>query len=80
MAENDFEIGPCRTYPDFRGRGIYPIVIDHIVHNYGGEDTTFYMSVSMANTSSVRGIEKAGFEKYKQVEKKGLFKIYHVID
>ena len=78
LSENDFQIGPCTTHPDFRGRGIYPRVINHIVKTVGESDTVFSMTVDISNTPSIKGIEKAGFEKCGDVEKKGILKNYRI--
>lgn len=60
LNKNDFEIGPCYTDKEYRGLGIYPQVLKHIIIN--GEGTTYYMIVSDTNKSSIRGVQKAGFE------------------
>ena len=60
LASGECEIGPCYTHKDFRGRGIYPKVLGHILGDY--EANKFYMTVHKTNNSSIRGIEKAGFE------------------
>ncbi|HET6429693.1 MAG TPA: GNAT family N-acetyltransferase [Phycisphaerae bacterium] len=55
-------IGPCFTDPDYRGRGIYPRILRHIVTELGGRGYgPFYVHTSPANAASLRGIEKAGF-------------------
>ena len=62
------EIGPCSTEQDYRGRGIYPRVLTHILVNGGYQ--SYYMLVHDTNTASIRGIEKAGFSRIGQVEKR----------
>lgn len=61
MKKNDLEIGPCYTYPEFRGKGIYPKVLTKICQKRGGDSISFYMIVDENNLSSIKGIEKAGF-------------------
>ena len=75
--KGDYCIGPCVTYPEFRGRGIYPTVLNLICQsdNYP-DDTVFYIIVSDTNTPSVRGIEKAGFELCGKVRKTRFLKRY----
>lgn len=62
MKKGDFEIGPCLTVPEMRGRGIYPRVLSSIVKSYRSQnDADFYMLVAPDNRASIKGIEKAGF-------------------
>lgn len=68
MGKEDYEIGPCFTYPKYRGKGIYPAVLKTICNRVGNEHTTFYMIVEDTNTPSIKGIEKAGFQKCGIVE------------
>lgn len=76
MRKNDYEIGPCFTYPEFRGKEIYPKVLRYICKNIGNESTRFFMIVSINNISSIRGIEKAGFNKFGFVDKSRVLKRY----
>ena len=69
LKQNDYEIGPCRTDIDYRGKGIYPYVLKYIVNYFGSEDSNFYMIVNENNASSRRGCEKAGFTIADEVEK-----------
>lgn len=80
LGINDYEIGPCYTNPQSRGKGIYPLMIRYICNSIGNEDSIFYMIVDETNSSSIRGIEKAGFKKCGNVEVTGLFKRYKIID
>lgn len=63
MDKDDYEIGPCFTYPQYRGNGIYPSVLRSICNSIGNDNTTFYMIVDETNIASIKGIEKAGFKK-----------------
>ncbi len=74
LGEKECEIGPCYTNTDFRGRGIYPKVLRFIMSDYDAE--TFYMTVHKDNASSIRGIEKAGFERCGGIKKSKFLKIY----
>ena len=68
LSKRAAEIGPCATQEAFRGQGIYPAVIRHI-RAHGGY-AEYYMLVHEDNHSSIRGIEKAGFEKIGHIEKR----------
>ena len=63
LNEHDYEIGPCFTDEKFRGMGIYPTVLNYICSNIGTDDSSFYMIISPENISSIRGVEKVGFER-----------------
>ncbi len=76
MGKYDFEIGPCVTKEKYRGNGIYPYVLKAITESYGNGTTEFYMIVSDDNISSIKGIEKAGFERCGMVKKTKIFKRY----
>ena len=56
------EIKYCLTLPEYRGQGIYPHVLRHIIR-YGSQNqyTEIFMAVDKNNIASIRGIEKAGF-------------------
>lgn len=62
MKKGEYEIGPCRTLPEYRGQGIYPTVLKTIIAE--NKETTFHIMAAENNISSIRGIEKAGFKKY----------------
>ena len=68
LSKSSAEIGPCATHSDFRGMGIYPMVLNYI--RSIGEYTDYYMLVRSDNTASIRGIEKAGFLRIGTVEKR----------
>ena len=76
MNEVDYEIGPCLTYPDYRGQGIYPRVLRSICNKVGENNSVFYMIVDEFNKSSIRGIEKAGFIRCGTVQKSKFTKRY----
>ena len=61
---------------DYRGKGIYPMVLRYISNSIGTDDTTFYMIVDAKNASSIRGVEKAGFKKCGVVKKMNFSKRY----
>lgn len=77
LNDNDYEIGPCFTFNEFRGKGIYPTVLKKIIASVDAK-SSLYMMVSSQNVSSIRGIEKAKFVKCGMV-KKTLAKNYKVV-
>lgn len=76
MGKDDYEIGPCYTYPDFRGKGIYPKVLHQICSRMAKNNSVFYMIVDENNKPSIKGIEKAGFIRCGTVRKSKLTKRY----
>lgn len=54
-------IGHCYTLDTYRGKGIYPAVINYLAKKYSSQNT-IYMLVSPQNQSSIKGIEKAGYQ------------------
>lgn len=64
---DDYEIGPCVTHPDYRGQGLFPMVLEYVTNTLGGRN--FYMLVDPHNIASVRGIEKAGFSRIGETQK-----------
>lgn len=63
LNKHDYEIGPCFTYPQYRGKGYYPQMLKYICSNIKTENSVFYMIVDETNLSSIKGIEKAGFQR-----------------
>ncbi|WP_296704953.1 hypothetical protein [Algoriphagus sp.] len=55
-------IGDAFTNDEYRGKGIYPAVLERIVSKHL-KDSSLYLLVSPENIPSIRGIEKAGFSK-----------------
>lgn len=79
MDRNDLEIGPCYTYPAFRGNGIYPKVLSEICRRRGNNTSSFYMIVDETNLPSIKGIEKAGFVRCGSVHKSKFNKRYNLV-
>ena len=52
-------IGDCVTDDNFRGKGIYPTVIRHIIRKFAATHDV-YMLVAPTNIASIQGIKKAG--------------------
>lgn len=76
LNKNDYAIGPCFTYPEYRGKGIYPNMLKVICQSCKNKDTVFYMVVDEKNISSIKGIEKAGFVRCGYVKVSPLIKRY----
>lgn len=80
MKHGDYEIGPCFTFPQYRGQGIYPYmlkyIIEHLCIETGTQNNAIYMIVNSENASSIRGIEKAGFVPCGTVYESKLLKRY----
>lgn len=61
MTKNEIYIGSCRTILEERGRGYYPYLIASIEKDFPEMD--YCMFVDEGNEASVRGVEKAGFQR-----------------
>ena len=57
-------IGDCYTHPDYRGKSIYPRVINKVSNELlaSGKHDELFIIVNDNNTSSIIGIEKAGYQ------------------
>jgi GNAT superfamily N-acetyltransferase len=62
LDEGECEIKFCLTFPEFRGKGLYPAALDAIqVWLKGQGYRRCFICVKSDNVASIRGIEKAGF-------------------
>lgn len=73
LNRGDISIGPCCTKEEYRGMGIYPMVIRYIIND--NIEKNKYMFVREDNISSIKGVEKVGFKKC--VEQLDRTKILH---
>ena len=78
MDSDDLEIGPCNTYPVFRGKGIYPKVLSEICRRRYNDISSFYMIADETNSPLIKGIEKAEFVRYGSVQKSKISKRYNL--
>ena len=81
FVKNDsYSIISCLTSRNYRGLGIYPSQIQHVLKlNKSGE--SFLIWTSSSNSASVKGIEKAGGTKIAEfVQKKWLFGTFSKIE
>lgn len=62
-------IGDCYTNPEYRGKSIYPFVIQTIAKEVlqNSKKTAVFMIVNQDNLSSIKGIEKVGFTKFASI-------------
>lgn len=79
MNNCDYEIGPCFTYPKFRGNGYYPQMLKYICSSACQPNSVFYMIVDENNISSIKGMEKAGFQKCGNIKKTRILKRYRLL-
>lgn len=64
-------IGDCVTKNDYRGQSIYPYVINKIAkETLENENEEVYVIVNKDNINSIKGIEKARFEKFASIKAK----------
>lgn len=78
LNTGDIEIGPCWTHPDYRGRGIYPAVLSHIIQKELAGGGTAYMIIHETNEASQHGVAKAGFTKNGAHVEKDFMKRYRI--
>lgn len=74
-------IGDCMTINEYKGKSIYPFVINYIayqelVHNNKKE---IFVIVNKENISSIKGIEKAGYKLYAKINAKRFLLFYYDI-
>lgn len=64
-------VGGCITLEDYRGQGFYPFMLNTIGRRYIElGNPNLFVIVDKSNLNSIRGIEKAGFEKVNAVKTK----------
>lgn len=74
-------IGECFTKEEFKGKSIYPFVVNFIAREeiLKNNQTEVFIIVNRDNSSSIRGIEKAGFRIHTKIKaNRFLFFHYHV--
>jgi RimJ/RimL family protein N-acetyltransferase len=73
LKEDEAYIGHCRTHPKFRGKNIYPVVLQHIMRYVAEKNKNrIFITVSPGNLPSIKGLKKAGFS---FVSRKRMFKL-----
>ncbi len=82
MLRLKYKKGPaiveCFTNEEFKGNSIYPFVINHIAKEeiLKNKQKEVFIIVNSDNISSIKGIEKAGFELYTKI-KANRFLFFH---
>ncbi len=63
LDEDDATILSCFVFPQYRGRGIYPTMLETIVRTLRDHNqvSNVYIDCKSWNVPSIRGIQKAGF-------------------
>ena len=62
IEQDEAFIGRCDTHPEFRGKNIYPVVLQHIVRYAAAKNKhRCFITTAPELVASIRGIEKAGF-------------------
>jgi hypothetical protein len=78
MSSKDLEIGPSWTDDLYRGKGIFPAVIEYTVQNFKEKGRIFYAFAYIDNKSSQKAILKASFSKWMNGYKAGKQGIYRI--
>ena len=74
LKHDEVYIGLCQTHPSFRGKGIYPVMLQHIMRYVTEKNKKrCFGSVAPTNLASIKGIKKAGFS---FVERKRKFRLF----
>ena len=78
MKKGDIQILHCWTYDVYRGKKLYPFALLQIMKKYQGKN--IWIGSRSSNTSSINAIEKSGFKRVFDVEKRTIFGIYYKIN
>ncbi|MCR5345952.1 MAG: hypothetical protein K6E46_07890 [Lachnospiraceae bacterium] len=79
LKGNDVEIGPCRTDDNYRGKGIYPMTLDHIIEHELAIGDAAYMIIDEKNVASINGVQKVGFRQLCKVRNDRFLKRYIIL-
>jgi len=70
-------IGDCVTIPEYKGKSIYPFVINSIAADLFKLDyPQVFIIVNPQNASSIRGIEKAGYHLHAKIKARRFLMFY----
>ena len=75
MKEKDLQIGPCFTFPEFRGHGLYGQALKLIPLLFIKQANIFWIYTTSTNIVSQYVIEKAGYDMQYMVKSSGLLRI-----
>jgi len=74
IRKDEAYIGNCYTHPEFRGKNIYPVVLQHMLMDAAAKNKKrCFITTIPINLASIRGIEKSGFS---FVGKMRMFKLF----
>lgn len=78
MGRHDYQIGPCNTREDCRGKSLYPSMLNQIGREIieSKPDSNVYVLIRERNLSSNKGIQKANFEAVGTIRKTSFLKHY----
>lgn len=85
MRNDDIQIGNCYTKVGFRGKKIYPFVVQEVINDFDMKNNSHdvYMLIDQENSSSRKAMQSIGFRVVQQVETKKYLKfvkIYRIIN
>ena len=66
LKNNEVFIHYCETAPNARGKNVFPRVLDYITRL--NKNKEILISVNRNNQASIRGVQKAGFEKKESIQ------------
>ena len=69
-------IGGCFTNKKYRGKGIYPKMLNLIAQKYIHSSIPLFIVVDQSNLSSINGIEKSGFTLHKRLKTKRILNFF----
>jgi hypothetical protein len=61
MKNNDMQIGPCATNPDYQKKGIFTDVLKLISECYANKSDSIWTYTTLTNLASQKAFERAGF-------------------
>lgn len=67
ICRNSIYIYDCWTEPNYRGRTIYPFMLQYICNYFKKDKLSAFMDIWSNNKSSIRGAKRAGFKKISSV-------------
>ncbi|WP_293873662.1 hypothetical protein [Flavobacterium sp.] len=75
-------IGDCKTIEGYRGKAIYPFVINYIAKQeiLSNNIKEVFIIVNSDNASSIKGIEKAGFKMHTRIKTKKFLLFYFKVN
>jgi RimJ/RimL family protein N-acetyltransferase len=78
LGLNDLEIGPSWTKRSYRGKGIFPGVINYVIQCFGKQGRDFYIFSHIDNQASQKAIKKSGFHLWAKGYKTDFLGIYKI--